>query len=136
MTAVDSGPEDTGPVDTGVVDTGPACMPGPTMLGMVTAFPMNTWTMNSGNRLIVGHDSGGLFAFSNICLHAGCAVRLTSRTTGASSCPCHGSLFDGNGGIVRGPVRQPMDHYPVTVCDGVVYVDTSSTTAATDRTPA
>ncbi len=114
------------PTDGGnAVDAGMACTPLSLVLGAVTDFPPTTWTMFSSHRLIVGHDDGGLFAYSNICLHQGCLVRLTDPTTGDAYCPCHGSEFDGNGGIVRGPVRVPMDHYALDVCDGMVTVDRS-----------
>ncbi len=121
-------------VDTGV-DVGPACSPGPTLLGPVSNYPLDQWVMDSGDQLIVGHDSGGLFAYSNVCPHAGCPVTLSSPSTGASVCYCHGSQFDGNGAVTRGPARSPMDHYPVTLCGGMVYVDTSTTVPASTRTP-
>ena len=67
--------------------------------------------------------------------HEGCTISAPS-STGATSCPCHGARFDGNGAVTLGPARTPLPHFALTVCGGNVYVDTATVVAATTRTPA
>jgi nitrite reductase/ring-hydroxylating ferredoxin subunit len=85
--------------------------------------------------VIIGHDSGGLFAYSATCTHHGCSLANDiDRSTGDVTCSCHGWQFDGNGACSTEPSK-PLVHYALTVCDGFVYVDTGTTVAATTRTP-
>ena len=55
--------------------------------------------------LIVDGDAAiGNFGINAICTHLGCVVPWNS---GANKyiCPCHGSQYDANGKVVRGPVN-------------------------------
>lgn len=115
-------------------DSGPTCTPGVTRLGAVTGFAMGTWHLLTTLRVIVGHDAGGLYAYSAVCTHAGCVVDAPS-STGIAYCPCHGSRFNGNGAVVTGPAGTPLPHYQVTVCAGIAYVNRARTVAASTRTP-
>lgn len=91
---------------------------------------MNT----SREPVIVAQDDSGVFAFSAICTHQGCKVDAPD-STGTSTCPCHGSVFDGNGAVVKGPARTALAHYAVAICSGRVLVDASTTVDASTRTP-
>ena len=66
----------------------------------------------SGAPVAIGRDSGGIFAMSLICTHAGCASDLGSSNI---SCPCHGSVFDLSGRVLRGPAQSALPHLAVTV---------------------
>jgi thiosulfate dehydrogenase [quinone] large subunit len=114
-------------------DAGPsACAGEPAnSAGPVTSYPQGKW--KAVGDYIVGHDAGGLFAFSTSCTHQGCLLDPPS-STGATYCSCHGARFDGNGAVTAGPARRPLPHFALTVCDGVVYVDTNATVAASTRT--
>ena len=46
------------------------------------------------------------------CTHLGCQVRPAG---GHLSCPCHGSSFDLDGSVVRGPAQRPLRRYQVEV---------------------
>ena len=50
---------------------------------------------------------------SNSCPHLGCPVRWLTNTSGQGEflCPCHGSIFDLNGGWVGGPAPRAMYRY-------------------------
>ena len=104
--------------------------------GAVADFPDGAWRLVGTTRttkIIVGHDAAGLFAFSAVCTHSGCAVNKPD-TSGVSLCPCHLSRFDGNGSVLRGPATTPLRHYALTVCGDRVFVDMSATVAASTRT--
>ena len=125
----DAGTDDAGTDDA----TTAACTPTGTSAGALTSFPQGKW--KAVGAFIVGHDAGGLFAFSTSCTHQGCTIGPPS-STGATTCPCHGARFDGNGAVVQGPARSPLPHFALTVCDGKVYVDETSEVAASTRTAA
>jgi Rieske Fe-S protein len=49
------------------------------------------------------------------CPHAGCDTGQTGTVSPQGLfCGCHESGFDVNGNVVRGPARQPLDHFDVT----------------------
>ncbi len=52
--------------------------------------------------IVEGDNSIGDFGINAICTHLGCVVPWNS---GANKyiCPCHGSQYDANGKVVRGP---------------------------------
>jgi Rieske Fe-S protein len=105
-------------------------------LGRVLDFPLHAWSLAqvSGANVIVGHDAGGVFAFSAICTHQGCVVNPPDNS-GNSYCPCHGSLFDGNGMVLRGPAFFALSHYEIAICQQFVFVDPNTTVDPSTRTP-
>lgn len=109
---------------------------GPVSAMTVADYKMNALRVLSAN-IAVGLDSGGLYAMSSVCTHAGCLLEDNAETISAGlSCPCHGSTFDGNGNVTGGPARTPLQHYAVTVAaDGHVTVDGSKPVSASTRTP-
>lgn len=124
------------PTDTGVdvrdvvVDVDP-CTRG-SDVGAVTMFNTNTWSLIRAMGIIVGRDARGIYAFSALCTHQSCTV--TVETDGASNCACHGSRFDNNGAVVRGPASEDLNHYGVIVCAGRVRVDRGVIVPPTTRT--
>ena len=126
--------DDAGTDDAGTEDATVACTPTGKSAGAVTNYPQGNW--KAVGAYIIGHDAGGLFAFSTVCTHQGCTIGAPSSTTGATQCPCHGAKFDGNGAVVQGPARNPLPHFALEVCNGTVYVDTSSEVSASTRTAA
>ncbi len=63
--------------------------------------------------LILFQDDNGFFkALSSRCTHLGCQVRPARNFL---TCPCHGSTFDLQGGVVRGPAQKPLPRFPVEV---------------------
>jgi len=53
------------------------------------------------------------------CTHRGCTVEAKDNIL---ACPCHGSRFDMNGNVTRGPAKKPLVSYPVTADGEYVYV--------------
>ena len=92
--------------------------------GTLTDYPVGSLKGVSGWALLVGRDSGGLYAMSSICTHQGCDMGSAATTTGPF-CGCHGSQFDANGNVVYGPARRALAHFQVlvTAATGAVSVD-------------
>ena len=69
-----------------------------------------------------GSDSlsnGSFRALSAKCTHLGCQVRASQNFL---TCPCHGSTFDVQGKVVRGPAKRPLPSYPVEVRNGRIEI--------------
>jgi Rieske Fe-S protein len=49
-------------------------------------------------------------AVSPICTHRGCTVDVQGERL---VCPCHGSTYDRNGTVLRGPAERALTRYPV-----------------------
>jgi Rieske Fe-S protein len=58
-------------------------------------------------------------AVSPVCTHRGCTVELQDEHL---VCPCHGSTYDRNGTVLRGPAEQPLRRYRVRVQSGVIEI--------------
>lgn len=61
---------------------------------------------------VLAVDGGGYAAVSPICKHQGCTVNIEGPRL---VCPCHGSMYDRHGSVLRGPTTQPLDVFPTTV---------------------
>jgi Rieske Fe-S protein len=64
--------------------------------------------------IVVTQPSAGVFkGFSSVCTHAGCNV--SKIADGTIDCPCHGSEFNLDGSVAKGPATQPLEPKTVTV---------------------
>jgi Rieske Fe-S protein len=53
----------------------------------------------------------GFVALSPICTHRGCTVDIHGPRL---VCPCHGSTYDRDGRVLKGPAQRPLQRYTVT----------------------
>ncbi len=58
---------------------------------------------------------GNLFAISSYCTHRKC--KLTAESDNTFYCPCHGSTFDADGHVTKGPARLDLPLIPATPND-------------------
>lgn len=73
---------------------------------------------------VVTDAQGKHSALSSICTHLGCTVEVGSTHL---VCPCHGSTFDRQGHVVRGPAEDALPRYRTRLTsDGVLIVDLRS----------
>jgi Rieske Fe-S protein len=60
-------------------------------------------------------------ALSPICTHLGCTVEIEE---GRLVCPCHGSSYDREGRVLRGPAERSLDRYRAELtADDVLVID-------------
>jgi Rieske Fe-S protein len=105
--------------------------------GNVKDVAVGTLQLVGTEPVVLGRDSGGLYALTITCTHQGCDVEPSgSGATATLYCPCHGSQFDRNGGVLRGPANAPLQHFAVSVdaagsitIHGGTLVDASTRTA-------
>lgn len=56
---------------------------------------------------------GRLSALSSICPHRRCTLNVALN--GSFICPCHGSTFDPDGTVTRGPARRDLSLPPIRI---------------------
>lgn len=92
---------------------GPAAAPG-TTLGPAAEVPVGSAKIYPPQGVVVTHaDTGTFAAFSTLCPHQGCQVAEVEGATVV--CPCHGSTFGLDGGVVKGPAQTGLQSRGVTV---------------------
>ncbi len=78
-------------------------------VGSPDDFPPGSVTFLPEQRCFLFHGADGFYAISSVCTHLGCNVKHISQD--GFACPCHGSQFDENGRVVRGPAPKPLPWY-------------------------
>lgn len=58
--------------------------------------------------VITRHPDNTLHIYDSWCTHQGCKVRLVRNEL---HCPCHNSMYDLEGQVVRGPSKHPLVEY-------------------------
>jgi cytochrome b6-f complex iron-sulfur subunit len=71
-------------------------------IGPATGYPVISRTILTYIPAIVIHDQKGLRAFSLVCTHLGCTVEESNY---GFTCPCHGSRYDLEGVVEKGPAK-------------------------------
>jgi cytochrome b6-f complex iron-sulfur subunit len=90
-------------------------------VGRPDAFPEGTVRFFETHRFFLYRDREGFFAVNAVCTHLGCVVK---RRDDGFGCPCHGSAFDDQGRVVRGPAPSPLQWlYVAQAPDGQLVVD-------------
>jgi cytochrome b6-f complex iron-sulfur subunit len=74
--------------------------------------PLNGALVFRNERLALFRDDNGVYALSLICTHLGCTVTVTED---ALSCPCHGSRFDRQGKVLKGPADRSLVRMKVEI---------------------
>jgi len=85
--------------------------------------PVQEWSgATQRTKAWLRRDSKDEFtAFAVYCTHLGCPV-LWLQKPEIFLCPCHGSVFNGDGTVAGGPAPSPLFRYPVRVQNGRVQI--------------
>jgi len=67
-----------------------------------------------------GDSSVYLSAYTLVCTHQGCTPNLPNAQH-QLVCPCHGSTYNADGTVVRGPARLPLKGIKLEVKEGTVF---------------
>lgn len=82
------------------------------VLGKTSDVPVGSAAV-FGDVVVTQPTKGAFKGMSSTCTHQGCTV--AAGTDGLIECPCHGSEFDLNGGVVRGPAKAPLPSVNISV---------------------
>ena len=96
--------------------TGGTAASGGTVVAKLSDIPVggSIETALNGKAIFVSQPTAGtVVAFSAVCTHQGCIVKLVDTSF---DCPCHGSKFDPKtGAVLAGPAPKPLIGITVTV---------------------
>ena len=92
-------------------------------LGPASDFPIGSRIIHPEIPAMIENTQGGLTAISLTCTHLGCTVESKSE---GYACPCHGSRFDTQGRVIRGPAQKPLKLFRTAITsDGKIHVYTN-----------
>ena len=74
-------------------------------IGPETEYPPNSRTVLAHIPAVVIHDGDGMKVMSLTCTHLGCMVE---PSTFGFECPCHGSKYNPDGSVVKGPAASNL----------------------------
>ena len=69
-----------------------------------------------GKKCCLFNDGAQISAFSPKCPHAACDVEWNDAAK-TWDCPCHGSRYDANGNVLKGPAKLPLHKLQVELTD-------------------
>jgi cytochrome b6-f complex iron-sulfur subunit len=75
--------------------------------------------------VLVRLPNGNYEALSAKCTHLGCTVAFKPAND-IFYCNCHGSEFNINGSVLRGPAALPLPQYAVSISGNNIYVTTQN----------
>ena len=74
----------------------------------------------SQKRVALMREEGDtVYALDLVCTHLGCTVTVAGS---GLSCPCHGSRFDRQGRVLKGPADRTLRRLKVEERDGIIEV--------------
>jgi cytochrome b6-f complex iron-sulfur subunit len=73
----------------------------------------------SQERVALMREGYTVYALDLVCTHLGCTVTVTSS---GLSCPCHGSRFDRQGRVLKGPADRTLRRLKVEEHAGIIEV--------------
>jgi Rieske Fe-S protein len=76
-----------------------------------------TW---SNSVYVLALDDGGYAAISPICTHQSCTVDIAGARL---VCPCHGSTYDREGHVLKGPAERALQRFATRVETGELVIE-------------
>jgi len=99
----------------------------PVAAGLISDFPAESMTYIPAAHCYLSRLKNGAFlAISRKCTHLGCAVPWNGERQ-QFECPCHRSVFDRLGNVLKSPAPRALDLYPVTFEQQAVVIEVSKT---------
>ncbi len=93
--------------------------------GTIDEFIPGTVTLiRAGNLYLSRLEDGGFLAISRKCTHLGCAVPWIAERK-QFECPCHASIFDSTGDVLKSPAPRALDLYSITFMRDKLMIDIS-----------
>jgi cytochrome b6-f complex iron-sulfur subunit len=81
-------------------------------IGPPDRYPAGVPVKLAERNVLVLRDERGFRALSLVCTHLGCIT--TREASGEFVCPCHGSRFDAEGSVTKGPAPSRLRYLEVS----------------------
>ncbi len=81
-------------------------------VGDAAQYPAGSRTTLPEIPALLIDGAEGFTALSLVCTHLGCTVETAEN---GFRCPCHGSRYDGQGKVQKGPARQSLKQLRVEI---------------------
>jgi cytochrome b6-f complex iron-sulfur subunit len=92
-------------------------------IGSPEDYAMYSVTLLSEKQVYIVRLPAGFTALSAVCTHLGCLTQW-NPDAGLIACPCHGSKFNNEGTVLKGPAPRPLEHFALRIMpDGNLLVD-------------
>jgi Rieske Fe-S protein len=107
-------PSATAESATSSADSAPAMIaaPGGDAIAKTADVPVGSGVIV--DEVVITQPAAGEFkGFSSKCTHKGCAVNKVAD--GTIDCPCHGSKFNLDGTVAKGPATEPLETKAIAV---------------------
>jgi len=75
---------------------------------------------SSGNFL-VSRAGDAFTALTAVCTHEGCVV--SNFQSGTYECPCHGSQYNTNGSVIKGPATRSLSQFTTRFANNVLTIN-------------
>jgi cytochrome b6-f complex iron-sulfur subunit len=107
-----------------------------TVIGSVSDLDLNGYLQTKEVALVRNPTNPKqLIAVNPKCTHQGCDVKWAAGEK-KYACPCHGSNFDANGGVLNGPATKPLTAYQAKIVGTQVLAKISAPpTKSTQSSP-
>ena len=83
-------------------------------LGDVASYPVGSRSLRLDIPAVIHNREGEIVAYSLICTHLGCT---TENDDDEFTCPCHGSRFDKDGMVLKGPTQKSLQKLRVDILE-------------------
>ena len=88
-------------------------------LGPAANYPIGSQTLLPDVPAVLFHRQAGFTALSLVCTHLGCTVE---QKAGGFTCPCHGSQYDENGKVLRGPAKKALTSLRIEIKENYTLI--------------
>ncbi len=85
----------------------------------VSDFPASGVLVREDIPAVIYRTADGFSAYSLVCTHLGCSLEADGENF---SCPCHGSRFDQDGAVLKGPAAERLRKISYSITDDGVLI--------------
>ena len=85
----------------------------------VDKLPFNSAYLIKDKQIGILNGKEGITVLSIACTHLGCVLNVENDKF---ICPCHGSTFDLQGNVLKGPALKPLKHIDYTIQNNNIII--------------